>query len=123
VLMIPGADHHRVQFGIGQQLLGILEALGALAEQLLRVIGRSLPVHRPEIAHAAQIEIGVCPGRELQHAPVTVGPVPASELANLNAIVGAHDSRIGKGGQRERRLGRGLNQSSPGDSVVHNLPA
>ena len=99
MLVIAGADHDGIQILIRQHLFGKLEQLGARAKQPLRVVCGAIAVHRPEIADAAQIEIGVGLSRELQHGSMARRPVAASNLADLNSLIGPHNA-----GVRTRRL-------------------
>ena len=92
VLVIAGADHHRVQFLVRQHFLGILEQLGPGAEQPLHIVGRPFAIHRPEIAHAAQIEIRIGLGRQFQHGAMAGRAMAHPDLPDLNAVVRARQS-------------------------------
>ena len=105
MLVIAGGDHHRIQFLVRQHFLGVLKHLGPGAEYPLRVVGGAFAVHRPEIADAAHIEIRIRLGGQLQHRAMAGSPVAAADLADLNAIVGAHNP--GVGARRLRQSSRG----------------
>ena len=52
-------------------------------------------MNRPEIADAAQIEVGIGLGGHPEHLPVTGGSVPAADLADLNPVVRSNDPCVG----------------------------
>ena len=103
---------------VGEHVLGVLEGGRSSAEELLGVARALLPVHRPDVADAAQVEVRVeGVGGSLEHPAQAVGPVAAADLADLDPVVGAHDPAVGAGGAREhRRAGRrrgGLADEAP----------
>ena len=97
VLVIAGPDHHRVQFRIGQHLLGILKGLGTLPEKPLCVRGSALAIHRPEVTDAAQIEMRVGFSGHLEHLPVARRSVAAADLADLDPVIGPDNPRVRSG--------------------------
>jgi hypothetical protein len=108
--MIAGRDHDRIQLRIREQLLGILESFGRVAEQLVSVIDRALTVHGPQVADAAEIEFRIRLRRELQHAAVARSPVPAAYLADLYTIVCPDDTAIGSRGAGQQHGAGGSRQ-------------
>jgi hypothetical protein len=105
VLVIARSDHDRVESRVGQHLLGVLKRLRPLPEQPLRIVGRPLAIHRPEVADAAQVEIGVGRGGHLEHLAVARRPMSAADLADLDPVVRPENPRVRTRGQQHRTGG------------------
>ena len=110
MLVIAGRNHDGVQIRIGEHLLGILKRPGPFSKQPLGVVGGSLAIHRPEVADAAQVEVGVGLGGHLEHLPVARRSMPTADQPDLDPIVRADNSRVAI----ERRAAVFLRRGSPG---------
>jgi hypothetical protein len=85
-----------------------------MSEQALHVVGRAVPIHGPQIAHATEVEVRIGAGRQLEHLPVTRRSMAAADQADLDAIVRPDNSRVGAGREEHRAGGEEL---APRDGI------